>query len=138
DEIAEALRGYGEIGVGRTDGKTRGEYAAILYRRDRLEPLDSGTFWFSDTPDVPGSTSWGNRITRICTWARFRDRTAGGEFYLYNVHLDHESQPSRERSAAMLSERVAQRNAEGAPVVVTGDFNADEDNPAVLRLTAPS
>src|SRR5690606_29200349 len=73
-----------------------------------------------------------------CTWARFRDRTAGGEFYLYNVHLDHESQPSRERSAAMLSERVAQRNAEGAPVVVTGDFNADEDNPAVLRLTAPS
>ncbi|HEX6643703.1 MAG TPA: endonuclease/exonuclease/phosphatase family protein, partial [Gemmatimonadales bacterium] len=133
DELGAAIPGYGEIGVGRDDGRTKGEYAAFLYRKDRLEPLASGTHWFSDTPEVPGSTSWGNRITRIVTWARFRDRTTGRAFAAYNLHLDHESQPSRERSAEMIARLVA---AEDVPVVVLGDFNSGEANPAFRRLTA--
>ena len=133
DEIAEAVPGYIEIGVGRDDGLEAGEYAAILYRTARLELLESGTFWFSETPEVPGSMHWGNRITRICTWARFRDRLDDGIFYLYNLHLDHESQPSRERSVELLAERMAAR-AHPDPVLVTGDFNAGEDNPAMGYL----
>jgi endonuclease/exonuclease/phosphatase family metal-dependent hydrolase len=135
DEIRAALPRYGEAGVGRDDGRERGEYAAILFRADRFELLESGTFWFSDTPDVPGSMSWGNRITRICTWARLRDRTSGRALRVYNVHLDHESQPSRERSVALLLERL--RAAGGRdPVIVAGDFNAGETNPAVAALRA--
>src|SRR5688572_24533450 len=91
DEVGAALPAYAELGVGRDDGKTAGEYSAILYRRGRFDVLDQGTFWFSDTPATPGSASWGNRITRICTWARLRDRTGGRTFYVYNLHLDHES-----------------------------------------------
>jgi endonuclease/exonuclease/phosphatase family metal-dependent hydrolase len=134
--LLQALPQYGVVGVGRDDGRTRGEYAAILYRRDRLHVSDAGTFWFSDTPEVVASRSWGNNITRICTWARFVDRD-GSAFWHYNVHLDHQSQPSRERSTALLAERIAARRTPGEPVVVTGDFNVGETNPALKRLTAP-
>lgn len=132
EEILEALPHFAMVGVGRDDGKTEGEYSAILYRRERFTPEVSDTFWFSDTPRVPGSMSWGNTITRICTWARFADRS-GARFYAYNLHLDHRSQPSRERSSALLADMIRKREPQ-APVVVTGDFNAGEDNPAVRVL----
>jgi len=133
DELGAAVPGYSEIGVGRDDGKTAGEYSAILFRQGRFAPLESGTFWFSDTPDAPGSMSWGNRITRIATWARLRDATTGRTFVVYNLHLDHESQPSRERSAELLANRLRQHGEE--PVIVMGDFNSGEANPAYRFLT---
>lgn len=135
DEIRAAVPGYGEIGVAREDGKQKGEYSAILYREDRLKVADSGTFWLSDTPEVVGSTTWGNKLTRICTWARFEDRAGGGVFWMYNSHLDHQSQRSRERSVELLAQRIAAgREKADGPVIVTGDFNAGEDNPAVTYL----
>lgn len=133
DALHDSLPAYAELGVGRDDGKEAGEYAAILYRRDRLAVDTTGTFWLSDTPERPGSTSWGNHITRICTWARFRDRETGAVFAVFNVHLDHESQPSRERSAALVLERAPEL-APGLPVILLGDFNAGEDNPAAVAV----
>lgn len=132
--LLDTLPAYAMLGVGRDDGKTAGEYTAILYRKARLSVQDSDTFWFSDTPAVVASRSWGNTITRICTWARFRvdGRTP---LYVYNVHLDHQSQPSRERSARLLRERIEARQPK-APFVVTGDFNAGEANPAIAAMTA--
>jgi endonuclease/exonuclease/phosphatase family metal-dependent hydrolase len=135
DEITAALPVYAVIGVGRNDAARKGEYAAILFRRDRFQVADAGTFWFSDTPSVVASTSWGNRITRICTWARLVDRD-GRAFWHANVHLDHESQPSREKSAQLLRRRIDERAFPKEPVVVTGDFNAGEANPAVMAMTA--
>ncbi len=134
NELREALPEYGEIGVGRDDGETGGEYAALLYSRSRFEVGEQGTFWFSENPDVPGSTAWGAQLPRICTWARLVDRVSGRAFYLYNVHLDHESQESRERSVELLIAYIRGRATED-PVIVTGDFNAGEDNPAMLFLT---
>ena len=134
DELAEAMPRYKEIGVGRADGVEAGEYAAILVDRSRLEVLDEGTFWFSDTPETPGSTSWGNDIPRICTWARVRERASERSFYVYNVHWDHRSQPSRERGAELLLRRIAQRSSPEDPVLVTGDFNAGESSAAFKRL----
>jgi endonuclease/exonuclease/phosphatase family metal-dependent hydrolase len=137
DEIGAELPHLSEIGVGRDDGAEAGEYTAILYDGRRLEPIDQGTFWLSDTPDVPGSTSWGNRITRIATWARFLDRANGAGFYVFNTHWDHESQPARERSAALLLERIRDRGA-ADPVILMGDFNAGEENRAFQALVSQS
>jgi len=135
-EIVTAMPAYAVVGVGRDDGKTRGEYAAILFRRDRLHVSDTGTFWFSDTPSVVASKHWGNTITRICTWARFVDRD-GRAFWHFNVHLDHISQPSREKSTTLLAQRIAERRTPDEPVIVTGDFNVGEDNPAIATLVGP-
>jgi endonuclease/exonuclease/phosphatase family metal-dependent hydrolase len=134
DEVARALPGYREIGVGRDDGKTAGEYSAILVDTARFSVLADGTFWYSDTPTVPGSMHWGNRITRIATWARLIDRATGDTLRVYNTHWDHESQPSRERSAAMLLDRVRSDAEPGDRVLVMGDFNSDEANPAFQQL----
>src|SRR5688572_4718728 len=135
DEIMAAVPGYAVVGVGRDDGGEKGEYSAILFRRDRFHVAEAGTFWFSDTPSVVASKSWGNQITRICTWARFIDRDGRG-LYHFNLHLDHQSQPSRERSAVLLRGRIDTRTVPD-PVIVTGDFNVGETNPALATLTAP-
>lgn len=130
--ILRALPGYAMVGVGRDDGVRAGEYACIIYRTDALAVSRSDTFWFSDTPERVASASWGNRVTRICTWAQFTT-SDGRAIYIYNVHLDHESQPSREKSVALLRARMAARDPQ-APVIVTGDFNAGEANPAVALM----
>lgn len=132
DYILRALPEYAMVGVGRNDGVRAGEYACILYRRQALALGRSDTFWFSDTPERVASVSWGNRITRICTWAQF-STAAGRAFSVYNVHLDHESQPSRERSVALLRARIESRDPR-VPVIITGDFNAGEENAAVVAL----
>jgi endonuclease/exonuclease/phosphatase family metal-dependent hydrolase len=133
DEIGAAFPHLDEIGVGRDDGVEEGEYAAVFFDRTRFDALASGTFWLSDTPDEPGSVSWGNRIPRIVTWVRLRDRSVDRTFYVYNTHWDHESQSSRERSARALLEHIARR-APADPFLILGDFNAGEDNAAFRSL----
>ncbi len=135
DELRKALPAYGRIGLGAEVGEKEkdGEHAPILYRTDRFRVDEEGTFWFSDTPEVAGSRGWGNRLPRICTWARLVEKRSGKAFYLFNLHIDHRSQPSRERSVGLLAKKVLGRSHPD-PVVVTGDFNAGEDNPAVLYL----
>ncbi|ODS54704.1 MAG: hypothetical protein ABS36_10790 [Acidobacteria bacterium SCN 69-37] len=133
DEILAAVPGYGVVGVGRDDGLAGGETSAILFRTSRLHVAEAGTFWFSDTPETPGTRTWGNRYNRVSSWARFIDRDGRG-FYHYNLHLDHESQPSREKSTVLLLDRIRARAYADEPVVVTGDFNSGENNPALHHL----
>jgi len=133
DSIREDLPVYGEIGVAREDGNNEGEYSSILYRTDRFGVGESGTFWFSDMPEVAGSNTWGNACVRICSWARLIETSTGKAFYMYNLHLDHVSQPSREKSAVLLAERIKNRRYK-EPFVVTGDFNAGENNPVITYL----
>lgn len=145
DDLHAALPQYSEIGVGRDDGKTRGEYAAILYRTDRfvVSPDDSGTFWLSDTPETPGSKSWGNTIPRICTWARLRERggvPGGGDastpIDIYNVHLDHQSERSRQMSVQLLLSRITRRAYANETIIVTGDFNCGESSAGIRAMQA--
>jgi endonuclease/exonuclease/phosphatase family metal-dependent hydrolase len=137
DEMYNAVPEYNEAGVGRDDGKEAGEYSAVLYRSERFQLLESDTFWFSSSPEVPGSKDWGNSITRICTWVRLEEKKSKTHFYVYNLHLDHQSQPSRERSAVLLTSFLSERKHTD-PFIVTGDFNAGETNPVILFLKGQS
>lgn len=121
-DLASDRRNYDWIGLGR-DGGSRGEFMAIFYRRERFEVMEYDHFWLSDTPDVMGSTSWGNTNRRMVTWARFLDRRNRREFYFWNTHLDHQIQPAREKGAALILERMAKLKPE-LPLILVGDFNA--------------
>ncbi len=134
DDIRRALPDYASVAVGRDDGLEAGEFCPIFYRRERFERVGSGTFWFSETPDVPGSQSWGCSHPRICTWVELKERGSGAAFRVYNLHLDHESQEAREQSGLLLREML--RSFPG-PIIVLGDFNAHADNPAVVSLLQP-
>lgn len=123
-DLDARLPGFARIGVGRADGRQGGEFSAILYRTDRLELLDSGTFWLSPTPGVPGSKGWDAAIERVATWGRFRDRRSGCRYVHLNTHFDHIGEQARQESARLVRQRLAALAA-GSPIIVTGDLNAD-------------
>lgn len=113
---------YRWIGTGRAGGN-RDEFMAVFYDTRRLAPVEYQHFWLSDTPEVPGSNTWGGGSIRMVTWVRFRDLQDGGrQFYVLNTHLDNVSQYARERSAALIAQRIAGFD-QSLPLVVTGDFN---------------
>jgi endonuclease/exonuclease/phosphatase family metal-dependent hydrolase len=130
----EYLRGkleddYGVLAT-YSDGKLEKHSNALLYLKSRFEVDEQGTFWFSDTPDVPGSKGWGNSSPRFCTWAHFLEKETGKGFYYYNAHLDHKSQGSRDMAAQLITSRIAERTHKDS-FVFTGDLNSREDNPVI-------
>ena len=136
-ELDARLPGFARVGVGRADGRAGGEFSAILYRTERLELLDSGTFWLSPTPEVPGSKGWDAAIERIATWGRFRDRRTGCTYFHLNTHFDHIGEQARQESAKLIRRRLATLSA-GLPVLLTGDLNSDPTSGAYRVFTRDS
>lgn len=134
-DLAEDVPKYRWIGLGR-DGGSRGEFMAIFYRHSRLVPVEFDHYWLSDTPHVIASTNWGNTNRRMVTWARFRDKPTGREFYCINTHLDHALRSAREKGARLIRERISALDT-NLPIVFLGDFNAEPGKePTYDLLTA--
>jgi endonuclease/exonuclease/phosphatase family metal-dependent hydrolase len=123
-DLQQRLPQYKYAGVGRDDGKEKGEYSAIFYDTTRLQALQTKTFWLSETPEVAGSKSWDAAITRIVTWVKFRDRKTKKIFFAFNTHFDHIGKIARRESAKLLLQKVKEI-AGNTPAVITGDFNAE-------------
>lgn len=117
-------------GVGRDDGKTRGEYTAIFYNKERFKKTQSGTFWLSETPEKP-SKGWDAQIIRICTWIKLRDRQTKKDFFVFNTHYDHMGILAREKSSELVLKKIKQL-AGKYPVILTGDLNT---RPGTLPIT---
>ena len=130
DFIAEKLSGYEVLGVGRDDGKEKGEMTALYFKRSRFEKLGGGHFWLSETPDVPGSKSWDTSLTRMVSWVKLRDKLQpkAKPLMFFNTHFDHRGEQARVESAKLIR-RKAEEAAKTCRVIVTGDFNAGEDSP---------
>ena len=133
-DLRAALDGYDYIGVGRDDGKEAGEYSAIFYKKSRLDLLSHGNFWLSEHPDRPG-LGWDAACVRICTWGEFRSKETGLHFFHFNLHMDHVGTVARRESAKLVVEKIRQI-AKGQPVVLTGDFNVDQDNEIFKTFTS--
>ena len=126
-DMLQRLDGYDYIGVGREDGKQKGEYAAIFYDKQKLRLVDNGQFWLSETPDKP-SLGWDAACIRICTWGKFEDVTTGLQFFFFNLHMDHVGRVARREAAKLVVERIGQLAGDQTPVVLTGDFNVDQSD----------
>lgn len=127
--------GWAYVGVGRDDGKRGGEASCIFYKKARFDVLESGTFWLSETPDVPGSKSWDTACTRICTWARLKDRKTGKVFVYFNTHLDHVSPAAKENGMALILKRITAIE-KGIPVLLTGDMNSGPESKPIALAKA--
>ena len=125
DFLAKKLTKLEPYGVGRDDGKRKGEFSPIFFRKDRFELLDKGTFWLSEKPQVAGSKSWDAAITRICSWVKLKDRKSKRELFAFNTHFDHRGKMARKNSAILITKMVSQIAGEH-PIVLTGDFNCLE------------
>ena len=127
-DMLASLDGYEYIGVGRDDGAQGGEYAAVFYKTDRLRLLDQGNFWISETPDRPG-LGWDAACVRVCSWGKFTKQTATNDeaFFFFNLHMDHVGVVARREGAKLIVSKIREI-AGNAPVIVTGDFNVDQND----------
>ena len=121
--ILEKCPYYHGFGVGRDDGADAGERMSVFYNTDVLELLDGGTWWLSETPEVP-SVGWDARYPRTATWAQLRVIDTGEEFFFVNTHLDHRGVEARKNGLAMVVEKV-EKMCPGARLILTGDFNVE-------------
>ncbi|MFN8287588.1 MAG: endonuclease/exonuclease/phosphatase family protein [Chitinophagales bacterium] len=131
--LRAALKEYDYVGVGRNDGKTKGEYSPVFYRTEKFTLVRSGTFWLSETPNVPGSKSWDAALTRICTWAVLVTKTKGDTVVVLNTHFDHRGVTARENSMSIIA-RQLKALAPKAYYIISGDFNCTPDSKAYAIL----
>lgn len=136
-DLKTRLPEYAEIGVGREDGKTKGEYAPIFFKKDRFEVLDNNTFWLSQYPDSIGFIGWDGACTRIATWAKMKDKQNGKIFMAINTHFDHVGTEARRKGALLIIEKIKEIVGD-QPAVLTGDFNVNDSSEAYNTLTTNS
>lgn len=134
EDLKNELSDYAAIGVGREDGKTQGEYAPLLYRKDRFDVLESNTFWLSQYPDSIGFIGWDGACTRIATWAKFRDKANNKIFMAVNTHFDHVGAEARKNGALLIIDRIKEIVGD-KPAILTGDFNVSDQWEAYTVLT---
>ena len=124
-KLTKNLPEYAYVGVGRDDGKKKGEFSAVFYKKDKFIASDSGNFWLSETPDKP-SKGWDAACIRVASYVKLTDKETGKSYVHFNTHLDHVGRQAQINGAKMIQEKAASFG--GVPVVCTGDFNVYQDS----------
>ncbi len=132
EDVAE-LKEFGFLGKGRDDGRQGGEHSAIFYKKDRFKVLDSGDFWLSETPDVPGKGWDATCCNRICSWAKFQDLKTKKQFYFFSVHFDHQGVKARQESGKLMVKKIREI-AKNAPAICVGDFNSTPETEQIKAM----
>jgi len=141
-DLQNNLPDYQFIGVGRDDGKEKGEYSAIFYKKDKFEVLKQNTFWLSETPTVPGSKSWDAAITRVVTFALVKEKSSGKSFIYANTHFDHIGKEARKNSASTIKIYLKgfiegftfDKSEKEIPILISGDFNSEPTDEPYLNM----
>lgn len=139
-DLKSNLKEYEFVGVGRDDGKEKGEYSAIFYKKDKFEVVEQNTFWLSETPAIAGSKSWDAAITRVVTYAVLKDKYSGESFAYFNTHFDHIGKEARKNSAKLIKAQIAMLKLPSPvkkkiPLIVSGDFNSEPtDEPYKIMI----
>ena len=131
--IDSSLINYDYVGVGRDDGKEKGEFCAIYFDTTRYVLLKNSTFWLSETPDTI-SVGWDAALERICTYGLFKDRITRKAFWVFNTHFDHIGIIAREKSSELILKKINKINRQFLPVILMGDFNSIPNSPPVKEI----
>ena len=126
NNLLQGLPEYNYVGVGRDDGDTKGEYAPILYKKDRFKLLQSGNFWLAEQTDHPNK-GWDAALPRICSWGKFRDKKMKKDIWFFNLHMDHVGVEARKQSAKLVLAKIKEMCGKDA-IILSGDFNVDQTN----------
>lgn len=131
-DVAKELKNYDWVGVGRDDGKTKGEYVPIFYDKNKFKLLNSGYFWLSETPEKP-SLGWdATCCNRITTWIHLKEKN--NDFYVFNTHFDHEGVIAQQKSSKLLISKI-KTITNGKPTIILGDFNSIPNSKPIQILT---
>ena len=133
NDLSLGLINYENFGVGRDDGKQKGEYAAIFFDKTIFERLDGNYFWLSETPDIAGSKSWDAALTRMVTWVKLKHKKSGKIIFAFNTHFDHIGKIAREKSALLIKEKI-KFIAGNDNFILIGDLNTEPFEEAYQNL----
>ena len=131
--IDSSMANFSFIGVGRDDGKKKGEYSPIHYDSTRFRVIEHKTFWLSESPEKI-SVGWDAAMERICTYGLFEEKTTNKKLFVFNTHFDHIGEVARKKSAELISQKIEEVNRENLPVILMGDLNLRPDTPPILFL----
>ncbi len=132
--LDSTMTAYDFIGVGRDDGKEKGEFSAIFYNKSKFKVVQQSTFWLSQHPDKPG-LGWDAACNRVCTYGLFENLKTKKKFWIFNTHFDHIGTVARMESAKLILAKIKELNKANYPFVLTGDFNLTEDNESIKKIT---
>ena len=133
-DLKRMLPEFEGVGVARDDGKTKGEYSSVFYRKDVFDALDSGTFWLSEYPDSVGLKGWDAACVRVATWAKLQHKETGKIVMAVNTHFDHVGVEARKQSALLIIRKIKEIVGDRA-AVLTGDFNVTDQSDAYQTIT---
>ena len=131
--LTESLKDYDYIGVGRDDGKTKGEFSPIFYNKNKYKVLTNDTFWLSSTPEKV-SIGWDASMERICTYGLFENLDTKERLWVFNTHFDHIGNHAREKSTDLILKKINSIKSKDIPVILTGDFNLNDDNFSIKKI----
>jgi len=131
--INDNLQDYCYIGIGRKDGKEKGEFSPIYYDTTRLSVVLHSTFWLSETTKL-GTVGWDADLERICTYGLFEDKTTQNRIWVFNTHFDHVGEKAREKSAELILSKINEVNTEKLPVILMGDLNSTPDSKPIQLI----
>lgn len=122
--LDSTLLGYKYVGVGRDDGKLKGEYTAIFYKTESIKALSTKTFWLSETPDKV-STGWDASMERIVTFGAFLNKKTNDTLYVFNCHYDHKGKVAQEKSTDLILKIIKDKKITNKKIILLGDFNSE-------------
>ena len=131
--LKDSLVNYSFIGVGRDDGKTKGEYSPIFYNKKKYKVLSNKTFWLSSSPEK-ASVGWDASMERICTYGLIEDKRSNKRIWVFNTHLDHIGNDARVRSIELILDTIEKLNEEDNPIILSGDFNLEDHTKPIKEL----
>lgn len=134
EDFRALLPEYVSSGVGREDGKQKGEYSAVFYKKNRFTLLNRGNFWLSEDPTAVGKKGWDAACERIVSWVHLKDKKTGKDFFFFNTHFDHIGEIARKNSSSLLLTKIA-TIAGKKPAIITGDFNSEPFSQVYADLT---
>ncbi len=126
---------YNFIGVGRDDGKNKGEHSAIFYNSKKYKVVQQSTFWLSQTPDKP-SLGWDAAYNRVCSYGLFEDIKTKQRLWVFNTHFDHVGDVARVESAKLILKKIKELNTQNLPFVLTGDFNLEDISESIKLIAS--
>jgi endonuclease/exonuclease/phosphatase family metal-dependent hydrolase len=131
-DLEQLLTQYSQVGIGR-EGLGKGESSNIFYKKDKLQVLETNTFWLSETPDEI-SRGWDAACNRVCTFALFQEISSNKKWFVFNTHLDHMGEEARTKGIDLIFDKIVQYNKHNYPLILMGDFNLEPQDNRILAI----
>ncbi len=133
DFLMSKWSGYASYGIGREDGKLKGELIPVFYDTIKFSLISATTHWLSETPDIPGK-GWDAACERVVAMVWLLEKKSQQRLLVVNTHWDHIGVEARNESASLIMSFLKPSLDAHEDIVLLGDLNATPEQESVGKL----